>query len=166
MKDYKEFYDKITGFISKSPKRIRLLNLADKAMEMIMYAVYPCLLAFIFFFRKNLNVLPFILVPGVSFVVLSLFRKLVNRKRPYESWNIKQLIPKNKKGNSFPSRHVFSTAMIAMCGMKISVILGVILIIFTLILACIRVLGGVHYPSDVFAGMIIGVILGSLLFVL
>ena len=55
MKDYKEFYDKITGFISKSPKRIRLLNLADKAMEMIMYAVYPCLLAFIFFFRKNLN---------------------------------------------------------------------------------------------------------------
>ena len=42
MKDYKEFYDKITGFISKSPKRIRLLNLADKAMEMIMYAVYPC----------------------------------------------------------------------------------------------------------------------------
>ena len=37
MKDYKEFYDKITGFISKSPKRIRLLNLADKAMEMIMY---------------------------------------------------------------------------------------------------------------------------------
>ena len=56
--------------------------------------------------------------------------------------------------------------MIAMCGMKISVILGVILIIFTLILACIRVLGGVHYPSDVFAGMLIGVILGSLLFVL
>ena len=53
-----------------------------------------------------------------------------------------------------PSRHVFSMTIIAVSWFVISPIIGSILLICSLIMGMIRVIGGVHYPSDVIVGFI------------
>ena len=55
-----------------------------------------------------------------------------------------------------PSRHRFSAAAIAVTACSVSVPLGVLLCILAVGIALTRVLTGVHYPSDVLAGLAFG----------
>lgn len=57
-----------------------------------------------------------ILTPLTSFIVVSFFRKCIDAKRPYVKYNITPLVKKEKKGESMPSRHVFSITIIACAG--------------------------------------------------
>ncbi|MFR5847382.1 MAG: phosphatase PAP2 family protein [Streptococcus salivarius] len=59
-------------------------------------------------------------------------------------------------GKSFPSRHVFSATVIAMLALTLNPWLGGAMLFLAMALALLRVLGGVHYPSDVLAGYAIG----------
>ena len=65
-----------------------------------------------------------------------------------------------KKGNSFPSRHLFSYLLISVLLWSLCPPAGILMTISGLLLAVIRVILGVHYPSDVVAGMILGVFSG------
>ena len=101
-----------------------------------------------------------LLVPGVRFVLLSVFRNVVNRPRPYEAFELPPVIKKDTKGHSFPSRHVFSATIIAMTFILHSPWswLGLIFLAIALLLAVVRVVSGVHYISDVVAGIIVAVV--------
>ena len=100
----------------------------------------------------------------MTFVLVSLFRKKFNAPRPYEKWQVKPLIPKDTKGNSFPSRHVFSIYIIAMAAWYVWMPLGVILCVAGGFLAAVRVIGRVHFVKDVVAGALIAVGFGVLCF--
>ena len=93
-------------------------------------------------------------------MLVSLFRKKFNAPRPYEKWQVKPLIPKDTKGNSFPSRHVFSIYIIAMAAWYVWMPLGVILCVAGGFLAAARVSGRVHFVKDVLAGYSAGVLMG------
>lgn len=101
-----------------------------------------------------------ILTPLTSFIVVSFFRKCIDAKRPYVKYNITPLVKKEKKGESMPSRHVFSITIIAMCWLYIYQPVGIILLILTVILAAVRVITGVHFIRDVLAGIVVGVLCG------
>ncbi|MDO5382858.1 MAG: phosphatase PAP2 family protein [Eubacteriales bacterium] len=101
-----------------------------------------------------------ILTPMTSFILLSVIRKCIDAKRPYEKYNITPLISKKTVGESMPSRHIFSITIIAMCWMYISVPIGTILIFLSIVMAVSRVLAGVHFIRDVIAGFIIGILCG------
>ena len=77
-------------------------------------------------------------------------------------YDILPLIPRDGQGQSFPSRHVFSIFLIGTlwCGVWLPV--GILLILFGILLACIRVAAGVHFPKDVLWGAIFGIICGAL----
>ena len=107
---------------------------------------------------------PFIVIPGGSFALLSIVRGQLDYARPYEEWAIKPLIPREGQGESMPSRHVFSAVMIALCVWLVQWWLGLILLVLALALAIIRVIGGVHYPRDVIAGVLCGLLAGAILF--
>lgn len=92
-----------------------------------------------------------ILIPAISFLLLSLIRRIINRPRPYEKLRIQPLFSKKTKGKSFPSRHIFSSFIIA-ATFSFVYPLGWIFYIPAVLLAIIRVIGGVHYPSDVLVG--------------
>ena len=87
-------------------------------------------------------------------------RYLINRKRPYEKFDVPPVIPKDTKGKSFPSRHVFSATVIAMTFLFMSpwMWLGVALLFVALLEGVVRVVSGVHYISDVIAGMVVGIL--------
>lgn len=172
MKDYGLFYEKITAPLRQRPGALRALKAANRVLTFADYAIYPAILlgALISGFRAGgasqalRDFLPYLLVPGIGFVLVSLVRGSMNAPRPYETWPIEPLIYKNTKGHSMPSRHVFSSSVIAMCALRVHWIFGVVMLLLSLFLAFVRVLGGVHYPKDVAAGYAIGVLTGLILF--
>lgn len=173
-KDYSAVYAKLTRGIRGCKNGKRWLGFADRFFAGIVYAAYPVLLVFLFFRGIKAGeaaenaisaVLPSILIPGISFVILSIFRKKLNWKRPYEEWKIDALIHRDGTGCSMPSRHVFSAAVIAMCFLRQNILAGTCFLILAALIAMVRVLGGVHYPRDVIAGYLVGVAAGLLLFV-
>ena len=103
-----------------------------------------------------------VLVPGVAFVVVSIFRRVYNAPRPYEQMQIRSLIQKDTKGKSFPSRHVFSIFIIGMSFMPVFPVIAGVIFVAGVFLALIRVIGGVHYIHDVIAGAFLGILIGFL----
>ena len=171
--NYTEYYNRITAPLRGKDRAVHALNLANRILTAIVYATYALLLIGCLAAGAReggltgavRGVLPYVLIPGVSFVVLSVVRGRIDEKRPYETWDIEQLIPKKTKGHSMPSRHIFSTTIIAMCVLTRSFPLGVLYLLMSAFFAWIRVIGGVHYPRDVLAGYLTGVLCGLLLFV-
>ncbi|HIS53208.1 MAG TPA: phosphatase PAP2 family protein [Candidatus Onthomonas avicola] len=137
----------------------RALNLFNRAATGLCYAAYPvALLALLL--RRDERGIPALLVPAVSFLLVSVFRSRYNAPRPYEVLEIDPLIHKNTRGHSFPSRHVFSMFVIAMTFLWLWPPLGAIFLLLGALLAVCRVVGGVHFPRDVLAGAAMGVAAG------
>lgn len=157
----KSTYINMVNYFKSNIKAKKLLIISNKIITYGIFLLYP-LLMIMLFFTKNPLLIKSILVPLDGFIALSVFRYLVNRPRPYEKFETESVISKDTKGKSFPSRHVFSAGIIAYtylnCGINndilIITIIGIVLIIGVISLATIRVLSGVHYISDVIAGVV------------
>ena len=165
MKNYQEWYGHIAGNIKNKPFLLSLLRTFNRFMTVVMPIVYLTLLAATYF-QEGLGkqVLIYVFVPASGFVILSFLRKKINAPRPYEEWDIKPLLDRDRPGQSMPSRHVFSASIISMACFHASLSLGVILLVFSAFLGVVRVLGGVHYPKDVVVGYICGLVWGVLFF--
>lgn len=61
-----------------------------------------------------------------------------------------------------PSRHIFSVFMIAMTFLYVKPVLSIPLFVVGVLLCAVRVIGGVHYLSDVLVGAAIGIASGIL----
>lgn len=170
--DYQTFYETISTGIRQTKNGALFLNLINRILTLAMYILYPLMITVMLlsgFLKGGILeairlTLPYILVPGVSFVLLSIVRDRLDCKRPYEEYDILPLIQKNTKGHSMPSRHVFSCTVIAMCILSLNVPAGIVCLVCSVVLSAVRVVGGVHYPRDVAAGLMIGLIAGGLLF--
>ena len=155
----KETYIKMTQPFRDHPEMAKGIHIANKLCTGLMYLSYPMLIIFMVL-QRDVNVIRAVLVPGISFVLLSLFRKVINRPRPYETFDVPSVIKKDTKGKSFPSRHVFSATIIAMTFLLMSpwTWLGVVFLGVSILLAIVRVISGVHFISDVSVGFIVGVV--------
>lgn len=149
----RESYEKMINTINSTPLLKKYILFADSAFTKIVYAAYPVLLIFMVI-KKEPGLVPALLVPGISFVILSIFRHIYNAKRPYEIYGIKPIINKDSSGKSFPSRHVFSVFIISITMFWIKPILGILMFVIGFAIAVNRVIGGVHFPRDVIAGIL------------
>lgn len=157
---YAEWYRQVTGPL-RNEQGIRYLDYANKVLTGCMYIVYPAVLVYVFIFHRSL-LLRYICIPGISFLLVSFFRKRINAPRPYEQ-GVPSLLKKATEGQSMPSRHLFSSAVISMTVLSLNGILGSLCWAITLANAVVRVLAGVHYPKDVCVGMLLGILAGLLL---
>ena len=157
----KETYIKMTQPFRDNPKRAKQIHIANQICTRMMYLSYPILLIYLFW-QKDTRLLRAFFVPAISFGLLSVVRGKINRPRPYEAFDMPPIIKKDTKGHSFPSRHVFSSAIIAMTFLLMSpwMWIGVFFLCMTAVLAVVRVVSGVHYITDVLAGMGIAVLIG------
>lgn len=155
-------YDRWTKKIRESRYGVTGLRWTVKAITALTFGSYALLLLWLLLEGRWQTLYESILVPGVSFVAVSVFRSICPARRPYEELAIQPILVKETKGKSFPSRHVFSIAMIAMTFLRVSLPLAVLFFVLTALLAALRVLGGVHYVRDVAAGAAMGVLCGLL----
>lgn len=138
----------------------------NRIVTILIYLVYPALLVLLFTQRGAIpldrGLIPAILIPGISFVLLSIYRRTVNSPRPYEVFDLPPIIDKKTAGHSFPSRHIFSMFIIATTCFYFYPPAGVLIGLTGAALALNRVLGGVHFIKDVAAGALIGIACGIL----
>lgn len=155
----REFYERITAPYIKRPKLLLAVRILNMGITLLTMAAYAVLLA-VLFALKDVRFVRVFLTPSTSFLVVSAMREIIKAKRPYEVLNIKPLIPKNRKGGSFPSRHAYSMFVIAMCFFYVLKPVGIVLFALGVVMAYIRVIGGMHFPRDVVAGVAIGILSG------
>ena len=167
-RDYAAFYRRLSAPFRRHPRWRAALRLANRVIEVVMYGTYLAMVASLawhgFITGGWARLLRLVLIPGVGFVLLSLARRQLNAPRPYEQWSIDPLIAREKTGDSFPSRHVFSATVIAMAALWLDWRWGLPLLVLAALLAVLRVVGGVHYPRDVVVGALCGLVVGGLLF--
>lgn len=158
----KETYEMITGIMRGNKRLTKLLIILNKALTYIIFAAYPAILIYLFIADRE-RLLMAVAIPAVSFVLLSVFRRAVNFPRPYEVFELPPVIPKSTKGKSFPSRHVFSVAIIGMTALYAfeTPVIGIIILVIAVLMAVLRVFSGVHFPRDVIAGFLCGVLMGG-----
>ena len=89
-------------------------------------------------------------------------RKAIDRPRPYTALGFTPLFPKDKAGQSMPSRHCFSAAAIAGAAWYVYQPWGLALAVLAVVIAVCRVVTGVHYVSDVLAGLAFGTVFSVL----
>lgn len=173
----KETYLALTNSLRQRPTLARIITRINTIITYSIYCAYPCLLVWLFLqitftapFEEWLHstFVAALIVPLVSFVLLSLLRSQINAPRPYEVFNVEPVIPKDTRGNSFPSRHVFSIFVIGTTSLAVTPTpaLGTIILVMGVLLAVVRVWSGVHFPRDVIAGALLGIAAGSITFAL
>ncbi len=159
----RSFYDAIARPFEANEKRRRLLPSLNRILTIVFYAIYALLLL-VLLLRWDARFWRVLLVPAISFLLVTLFRRIVSAARPYEVWGVPPLIEKETAGRSFPSRHVFSAFIIAMAALWLWRPIGIILLAAGAVLALVRVAARVHFVRDVIAGAAIAVGIGILFF--
>ncbi|MFA5256122.1 MAG: phosphatase PAP2 family protein [Candidatus Omnitrophota bacterium] len=127
----------------------------------VLFAVSVALL---FSRRKDLRILGLIMLAGftVSFYLVSALKAFIARPRPFLALTDVYLLAK-EKSMSFPSSHATSSFMAATILTAYFKKYAVIFYSFAAAVAFSRVYIGVHYPSDVLAGALLGIAIGWIL---
>lgn len=154
-----ETYKSIVGFFKRNKPCNTVLKLCYNFLPLIMFVSYGILIVFMFF--SDIKIFARItLSPLTVFAIVTFFRKIFNRPRPYEKFATTSVFGKNKKGESMPSRHTACAFIIAMAFMYVSIPFGIAYLIISAFIMISRVLAGVHFISDVIAGMAISLLYG------
>ena len=98
---------------------------------------------------------------ALGFITVTVSRKLINAKRPYEVYPFYTEPPRTKKGEAHPSRHCYSAAVITTLSWLVSPWLTLGMGTLALIIAVTRVVTGVHFLRDALAGLVIGTVFGG-----
>lgn len=153
----REQYIKVMDFVRSHKYGTNIVYMTGKAITYLTAVIYLVTIALLIY-KGDMRFIRVIAVPAVSFIVLSVLRDRYNAPRPYEKYNFKPLIPKDTHGKSFPSRHVFSIFICAGAVNYIYPVSVAAVYIMGVLLAVIRVITGVHFPKDVIAGALAGIL--------
>lgn len=104
-----------------------------------------------------------LLALAISHIPVQISKKIYPRKRPYQVLPNTITISKLLKDHSFPSGHTTAIFSVITPLLIWNPLLAVLLIPLSLTVAISRMYLGLHYPSDVFAGIFLGVGCGLLL---
>ena len=161
---YKRFYEGLTRPLKAHPRLIRALSIVDKAIAISFVIAYPTFLAVLLFSKpfRLLLALNAIGLPFLCFACVTMLRKLIKRPRPYETTGagIEPLIKKRGTGNSMPSRHIASAFVISLTILPHFLWAGIACLAAATVLSVLRWFEGVHYPSDLLAGALLGIAFG------
>ena len=171
--DYKKLYEKNYQFYAARPLAIRVLKTANLALSILFFVVYAvalCLTAS----AINAKTAPYDVMmrilgaPLLCLLIVTVLRLGIHRPRPY-SENGAAITPLlQKKGDddkSFPSRHLACAFVISVSLLPFYTVISAILLPFAFALGYIRFALGLHYPTDLFGGAILGALCGLLVLV-
>jgi undecaprenyl-diphosphatase len=100
---------------------------------------------------------------GLVYVASEVFGSVWRRQRPFADLQGVEALFAHVSQRSFPSRHVASGVAMAAIGGRAHWKLGVAMAAVAWVLGVSRVASGLHYPSDVLAGALLGSGVGRLL---
>jgi len=160
---YETWYSRISAPF-RGEAAARAVNVLDRALVYLIAAVYVVVLVYLAVtgdarFWKTL------IVPAVTFALVTIVRAAINAPRPYETCNIDPIIHKDTQGKSLPSRHLASAIIIACALAWLNPIAGALSFVACAVVAFTRLVGGVHFPRDIAAAIVISLVCGLIGFV-
>ncbi|UCE00406.1 MAG: phosphatase PAP2 family protein [Chloroflexota bacterium] len=97
---------------------------------------------------------------GVTAIIVMVIKFTVRRRRPQGDWG---RIYRSTDPHSFPSGHAARSTMLAVVSLGLGPLwLGLVLLFWAPLVGLARIILGVHYPSDIIAGMGLGIVIGLL----
>ncbi len=160
MKRTDDFYFELNASIRKRRTLTTAIPSLCFALSLYIFLLFFVMLTYYLLVRKYGELILCILVCGVGFLFATALRKLIAKERPYTVQHYDPIIKKERGCFSMPSRHAFSVFIIAFASLRINPWLFVVNMICGLCLCALRVLGGVHYISDVLASFVIALAFG------
>ena len=133
-------------------------------MTIITHSAYPiAVTALVLSFLKDRNFGKRVLIAlTLAFLVAFSLKYIINEPRPYLVLKNIHLLSYEGYEPSFPSGHTTLAFTISTLLYSYSKKIGLIFLIWAILVGYSRVYVGVHYPFDVLAGIIIGVVCGYL----
>ena len=169
--NYLTLYQKNVQFYDAHPRAKRALIIGNTFLTAFFLFSYALLWVLALFLDKlepqKLLIISF--VPAVCLLFVCVLRWAIDKPRPYavSGAGITPFIQKKKQDDkSFPSRHTACAFVIATTFTAFYPVAGGFLIAFAFLLAYVRFATGLHYPSDLLAGTLIGTVIGALAFFL
>ncbi|MEA3344373.1 MAG: phosphatase PAP2 family protein [Patescibacteria group bacterium] len=132
--------------------------------EYFQYIVIAFLFVFLFIkFQKywEMVVLTIISAMFSRFIVVEIIRWFWQRSRPFVDNNVNLLITHNQA--SFPSGHASFFFAIATIVYLYNKRIGILFIASAFLISLSRVFCGIHWPSDILAGAVVGIFSGLLI---
>ena len=151
--------EKILYKVYKSKRATLSFKLISSLSVMLSVVAY-CALLFLSFYNSIYEGASVLTSAALPFFAVGFVRMMIDAPRPYELYDFYETKPKERAGRSFPSRHAYSSFVIATIAFLYSVPLGIGLLLIGLALIASRVLLGIHFIRDVVAGAAIGIISG------
>jgi len=146
--------------IYENKKKAKCLKIISTAAVYTVAAFFLLELLILLFAGALVDLLIVALSAAVGYVSVSVARRIVNAKRPYEVYDFYEVKPKEKKGCSFPSRHTYSAFVISVLLWVVSPVYSVATFILATLIGVTRVLLGIHFVRDVVAGAVCGAVFG------
>ncbi|MFW5873592.1 MAG: phosphatase PAP2 family protein [Bacillota bacterium] len=103
-----------------------------------------------------------LLAGGISLttsIIIQLIKRIINRPRPYYTFDNIKCLSEPLENYSFPSGHTAATFNLAIIFSRTFPLLAPLFFIIALLVAFSRVYLGVHYPSDVISGALIAILI-------
>ncbi len=168
--DYVTFYNKNTAFLNSREKYKTAVQFLNLVLPYFFLGAYILLWLYGGYIKdyNPKDLVKIFCVPVFALFLVSVARLALNRPRPYseQGAGITPLAEKKHGGAgcSFPSRHLTCAAVLSMTFLPYMPAVGALLFVCTLALGYCRFAMGWHYPSDIIAGFLLGVAIGSTIF--
>lgn len=164
---YESVYEKNAAFYNRHPRAKKILLWSNPLLTGCFFAAYSALIVYAFCALQTWDIVKTLAVPAACLCVVAVLRRIVNRPRPYNEGGsfIVPLTEKDKEGHSFPSRHLACAFVIIAVAFKYVSWAGWALTPLGLALGYARFALGLHYPSDLFVGGVLGGLFGLLLLI-
>lgn len=153
--------ERLLKSIYENPKKTRLLRLASTVCAYIGGIFYALGLLLLLLRESYTEAVVSASFAAAGFLLVTAVRKLINKPRPYEVYDFYTVPPREKRGQSFPSRHSYSAFAIAALSALVSPALCVGTAVLAVIIAVCRVLTGMHFLRDVLCGGALGLFFGG-----
>lgn len=163
--NYKALYEKNAAFLEKRPMFKRCLKYVTPLLSAFFFGAYVFLWIYGIFVKDlaTMDYVKLFTLAATAYLLVVVLRLAVARPRPYseKGANIKPLLKrKGSETDSFPSRHVTCAAVISMLVLSHFTAVGVLMLGLTAFLSYARFATGMHYPSDIFGGLALGIAVG------
>ena len=166
--NYKKIYEKLAAFYRAHPRAKKLLLISNYGITGLFILAYGALCIASFFLWEKPDILKIFFIPLGCLVLVTLMRAVIRRPRPYtdDGADIDPILhKKNRDMLSFPSRHISSAFSIAIVFFPYCLWAGSALIPLGLALGYVRFALGLHYPTDLFGGVAVGLASGLFLLI-